>query len=387
MQREKRALYLINGVYWITMGMYFPFISTFFLKRGMDTLQIGILTSISPVAAIAVQPLWARLADRTGKRKQVLMGLAAAAAVMILFYLKAYTFAAIFAVAVAFACVNSAVQPMSDALAINKAQEIGAEFSRIRMTGTITYAIAAFIIGFYLKSHIEIMFPLVSAGYLLFVLSWTLIPGSGTAAGADTGRGKSAGSGRIFRDNSVFLILFLAFLSEFGLMYFATYMGVAVIELGFDQQLIGTMSCISALSEVPVLLFIHKIYQNGREKNLLVMAVLIMGIRLLMFSTGNYGLMIASQFLNGPSFMVCYFVCVNFLNEKANPGKIAQAQSVFSMVQMGLGCLCGNLLGGALARALGVRTGYRLFGIGLIAISAAAAVFVFVTGRREKAAG
>ena len=139
MQREKRALYLINGVYWITMGMYFPFISTFFLKRGMDTLQIGILTSISPVAAIAVQPLWARLADRTGKRKQVLMGLAAAAAVMILFYLKAYTFAAIFAVAVAFACVNSAVQPMSDALSINKAQEIGAEFSRIRMTGTITY--------------------------------------------------------------------------------------------------------------------------------------------------------------------------------------------------------------------------------------------------------
>ena len=83
MQREKRALYLINGVYWITMGMYFPFISTFFLKRGMDTLQIGILTSISPVAAIAVQPLWARLADRTGKRKQGLMGLAAAAAVMI----------------------------------------------------------------------------------------------------------------------------------------------------------------------------------------------------------------------------------------------------------------------------------------------------------------
>ena len=78
-------LYLINGMYWITASLYLPFITMYFSQKGMDSMQIGILSALLPIASLTVQPLWAALADRTGRRRRVLilLNLCCAAAVLL----------------------------------------------------------------------------------------------------------------------------------------------------------------------------------------------------------------------------------------------------------------------------------------------------------------
>ena len=44
-------LYLINGLYWITASLYLPFISMYFSQRGMNSMQVGILSALCPDSA------------------------------------------------------------------------------------------------------------------------------------------------------------------------------------------------------------------------------------------------------------------------------------------------------------------------------------------------
>lgn len=59
----------------------------------MTAAQIGVLLTISPLAVVFIQPLWARLSDATGKRRLVLalLSLASAAAALLYYLGTSYT--------------------------------------------------------------------------------------------------------------------------------------------------------------------------------------------------------------------------------------------------------------------------------------------------------
>lgn len=78
--RKHLDLYLVNGMYWVTAASFLPFIGAYYTSIGMSEAQVGVLAAIFPLAALAIQPFWAYLSDRTGKRKGMLLILAAGAA-------------------------------------------------------------------------------------------------------------------------------------------------------------------------------------------------------------------------------------------------------------------------------------------------------------------
>ena len=71
-------LYVVNGMYWVTAAAFLPFIGAYYTSIGMTDGQVGILAAVFPMAALVIQPFWAYLSDRTGKRKRMLLGLCAA---------------------------------------------------------------------------------------------------------------------------------------------------------------------------------------------------------------------------------------------------------------------------------------------------------------------
>lgn len=141
-------LYLINGLYWITASLYLPFISMYFSQRGMNSMQVGILSAVLPVASLTVQPLWAALADRTGKRRCVLILLNLCCSAAVLLFPGTESFREILGAVICYALFNSAVLPVCDALVVNQAEEKRINFAWIRMCGTISYAVIVLGMGF-----------------------------------------------------------------------------------------------------------------------------------------------------------------------------------------------------------------------------------------------
>lgn len=75
MNKERTILYLfsINAIIYIASGFYTPFLSAYYAQKGIDAEKIGILLMIGPCVVLLTQRFWAKISDRTGKRKEVLL--------------------------------------------------------------------------------------------------------------------------------------------------------------------------------------------------------------------------------------------------------------------------------------------------------------------------
>ena len=208
--------------------------------------------------------------------------------------------------------------------------------------------------------------------------------GTGKASDAPRKRQK-AGRTRLFRSSQIFAVLLFAFALQLGLMYHGTFLGVYLVDLGFDNGMIGVMNCVSALSEVPVLFLINRIRKRVGIMRLLFLAVVLCALRLFLVSTGNVVWMLPAQLLQGPSYMVSYFCCVMYVSENVLDGRISQGQSLLTMVQTGLGAICGSLAGGFAAERLGTRGGFLAVGCLILILAAAAAVLDRYLRRRREA--
>lgn len=363
------VLYLIaNVTYWMCAGAYTPFLSSYFSSIGLSATETGILLTVSPIAIILIQPFWARLSDKTGKRKGVLALLCGLSAVSAFLYYLGTDFATVLLATCAFMLFFSALLPLCDALVIDGCARDGVEFARVRMGGTCGYAFVVFVVGTYLDQNPEAQFVLVSALLIVFLISVLLIPttksvdGSGGHAESDTCERRApidddAAFG-VFRSREIIFILAFVFVSQMGLGFMGSFLGRHIIELGYGQGLVGTLSAVSALSELPILLFADAIVNKFGEIKLLVASCFLMVVRLCLLGSGFIPAMFLGQLMQSVTYMTVYYSCTRYVAQNVLPGHQSQGQSILVMVQSGIAMLVANLSGGFIGDALGMKLSF-----------------------------
>ena len=172
------TLLLANVLYWICAGVYTPFLSAYFTRRGFSSAEVGTLLAVQPICALMVQPIWSFVADRTGRRKQVLIVLCVLSAAVSLVYYVSDGFVASLATTLAFSIFFQALLPLCDSLVIGASEMAGIDFSRVRMGGTIGYAVVVAIVGHVLEVAPEIQFIIVSMALLVFAFQASRLPES-----------------------------------------------------------------------------------------------------------------------------------------------------------------------------------------------------------------
>ena len=118
MNKERTILYLfsINAIIYIASGFYTPFLSAYYAQKGIDAEKIGILLMIGPCVVLLTQRFWAKISDRTGKRKEVLLVTIVGSGFSMLLYYLGNSFLCMFFATVVVTSFTTAVIPLSDAL-------------------------------------------------------------------------------------------------------------------------------------------------------------------------------------------------------------------------------------------------------------------------------
>lgn len=382
-----RRLLMANIAYWVAAGTYGPFLSAYYTARGMTAAQIGVLLSISPIASILIQPLWARFSDKSGKRKLILMFITLGAAGTSLLYYCAESFPMYFAVTVIFTAFFSALLPLCDALVIETAAQYHRDFARIRMGGTLGYAFVVFIIGFYLEKVPMAQFALVCSACLFFMaVESQLPPPRPTLEGQERGTsGEAKGKkGQIFRSKEALFVLAFAFVSQMGLGFSGAFMGRYVVMLGYSQSLVGILSCISALSEVPILLVASRLVRRFGEIPILMASSLLMVVRIFLTGLGYIPTLVIAQLMQSVTYMTVYFCCTTYISKNVLPGKQSQGQSLLAMVQVGFASVLANVGGGFVSDALGIPRAYRVVALTTLVLSTAVILAYRYSGWGEK---
>lgn len=363
-------LFLINVSFWVACGSCAPFLSAYYKRIGLSFTQIGVLLAIGPIFAIFIQPLWAMLSDRTGRRKLLLILLALCTAGAYLLYYLGASFAVCLLAVLVVSLFSLALLPLCDALVIDRANAYGFPFARIRIGGTLGYAVMVFGAGMFLEKFDGAQFAVASVAYLLFAGAVMLLPQGGAREEATPARREAAPAREsIFDTSEIFFVLALALIESLGLGFCGSFMGSYAVELGFGSSLIGVLSCISALSEVPILLFAGKLVDRFGEIPLLIFSGVMMSLRLCLTGMGLVPAMISAQFLQSVTYMTTYICCTQYISKHVRAGKMSQGQSALAIVQSGLAAVASNLFGGMLVDAVGTRQAFFAVAAGVLVVA------------------
>ena len=367
-------MFFINAFVYISGVFYTPFISSYYSTKGISPTRIGILLMIGPITAIFVQPFWGKLSDSRGKRKLVLSVAVAGSCFAMCAYYIGNSFASYIFATVLVNIFTLSIIPLSDAVLISLTGSLGISFSWVRLGGTLGYAAMAVFAGIILKRYPQMQFALSSCSYALLLLLISFLPKDDKLNKIKSTKKrikpiKIISISNIFLSNEIYLVLFSVLICQIGLSFYSGFMGPYLIQQGYSQREIGIMNCLSALSEVPVLLVIDKIRQRVGEIPVLLFSCFMTAIRIFIFTGESIFSAALAQLLQGTTYMTTYYCAALYIGKNVREGKLSQGQGILGTVQMGMGAVLGSFIGGLTVDYIGFRKAFLFVSIILFVLS------------------
>jgi oligosaccharide:H+ symporter len=391
-------LFLINAFVYISFSLYTPFLSSYFTKAGIKAVEIGILLTIGPVIAIMVQPLWAVLSDKSGRKKDILSLVVLGSAFSMFSFYIGRSFLTFFIATLLLSIFNTSIVPLSDAIILRSAHKHRLDFSKIRLGGTVGYAIVVIIAGAIVKQNPPLQFTLGFVGYTLLFVFVRRLPKDvkeDNLKVTDTIFPKSKKKDwlsflKIFESKQVIFVLAFAFISQVGLSFNYSFLGVYMVHIGLGEGTIGLINSVAAFSEIPILFLINKLLKKISTMKLIIISSLLVGLRIFTVTGGNVSFMVLSQMFHGVTYMTIYYSCAVFISRNVKPENQSQGQSTLAIIQTGIGSIVGNIVGGFLVDALGLKAAYIHMSVIVITISIVITfiqiIYINRDGKRNKLA-
>jgi PPP family 3-phenylpropionic acid transporter len=348
-------------LYFASMASLIPFFVLFFQRLGFSGAQIGLLTGVPPLITLIASPFWTGLADAKRWHKFV-MGLGITVAVLVIFLLPSLTsFVAVFITIILFNTFISPVPSLADSATINMLGEERAMYGKIRLGGTIGWGLFAPIAGVLVQTYgLKTSFWTFCAIMLgnLFV-SQRFTHGSHEAA-----ESKHGGIRVLLMSRRWIHFLFLAFLGGMGSMSAASYLFPYMAELGANESMMGFALTITTLTEIPIFFWGHRLMRKLGSYSLLILALVLMGIRALLYVAVSTPLMVLFvQLLGGTMFPAMWLAGVSYADENAPAGLKSTAQGLFGAMTFGVGAAVSGFIAGPLLESIGGRGMFLVFGI------------------------
>jgi PPP family 3-phenylpropionic acid transporter len=344
----------------------------FFQSLGFNGAQIGLLAGLSPLIAFCGATFWTGLADVTRRHRPNMTLVMTIGIAIYILYPFLHVFAVVLLASIALSFFFAPVTSFADNATMFMLGEKRDLYGRIRLGGTIGYAVAAPLAGLLVGRYgLRAGFWSAAALFLIGMLLSRRFVHSQSKTASPALRGI-----RILLADPRWL-LFLAVSLSSGLVlagantFFFPYMK----GLGADTSLMGIALTIGTITEVPVLFFGDRLLRRLKPYGLFMLAMVISGIRLVLFAMcSTPGLVLVLQLLNGLTFPAIWLAGVAWANAHAPAGMGATAQGLFGAVSFGFGTAVGGFLGGQLLDSIGGRGLFLVFGCIVLATTAVGAL-------------
>lgn len=349
-----------------------PLLVLYYQNIGLSGAQIGLLSGIGPLIIIVAIPFWTGLADARSKHR-LFLGLVLLVAAAALFALPWFsTFAPILLLIALYSFFFGPVTSFSDNAAMFTLDDERHLYGRVRLGGTLGFAIASTLTGFLVQAY-GVRLAFWSAALLLLIAA--LVSRRLRYPPALAAKAPRESSPKLFRDPRWWLFLLVAFAAGIAFSAYADFLFAYLNQLGAPASVIGLTFTLGTVSEIPILFFGNKLVHRFGAFGLLLLSTAITGARLLLFgAAGSIGPILWLQLLNGFTSPATWVAAVAFADEAAPPGLSATAQGHLGAMAFGFGPAVGGFLGGLLLGTAGGHVLYYTFGAIILVIVAIVAI-------------
>ncbi|WP_437607222.1 MFS transporter [Sorangium sp. So ce834] len=398
-----RAISLYYFGIFAVLGVYLPLFPSWLEGRGARGLAMGAIAATLPAMGLVAPPVFGLIADALGVRVWLIR--AACAGALAVFALLALSsalgvslgFGGLFAAALAFAFFRAPMFTMADVVALEASLTSGIAYGRLRLWGSISFALMAIASGALIDPARPAAFPVAITAALLvaFALSWALPAGAeaplqrlgqrGAARGVE-GAARAPAAGGSVRERARALLrsrdfrLFLAasFLAQSANSSYDLCYTLHLRDVGFPESLVGVAWAVGVAGEIALMAFSGPLLQRFAPPVALAVAFAGASLRWALLSYVRFWpALLALQPLHAVSFAMMWVASLAYTRDRAPPQILATAQGLFS-ASAGAGSVIGMLAWGELYKRGG---GALTFGVA--SITAAIAFVLAVTFARS----
>lgn len=344
--------------YFAAIGCFLPYIALYYQRLGFSGIQIGVLTTISPIAVALCAPYWGALADTFSAHRMVLRCSLVIAGILALLLMRATLFWPILLLSLGIGASSASIPALLDSYSVTIGTQENIAYGQLRLWGSLGYSVATWGIGWWMGGAVSQAFLMAYAASVFLACGATLgLPTLTQRSEIPLRHGITTVLG--LPGMPILLVtLFLAAIST-GIVF--NYFGIYVAALGGSAQLLGALTAIAAMSELPVLFFGAQMFKHYSSLHVLSMAMILYCVRFAIYTAvPSTAWLIPVQVLHGLTFGALLMASVTFAFELAGPERAATAQGLINSVTYGFGAIAGALLGGALLDRIGITAVMRL---------------------------
>jgi PPP family 3-phenylpropionic acid transporter len=337
------------GAYFAVAGVHLPFLPVWLAERGLAAAEVAVVVAAGILTRTLTAPFLARIADRTGERRRLMMGLAAAAAVVLALHWPARGFAPLLALTVLWAAAWAPIMPLGETLAMHTARDHGLDYGRVRLWGSLAFMVMAVVAG-------RLLVGRSADAVFWLVLGFLGLTTAATAALPDIrfrrpGPGVAEVEGLGGRRFAVFLAAVTLIQGSHAMFYSLGTLHWR--SVGYGDDAIGWLWAEGVIVEIGLFMIGGTLVRRLGPVALMGLGGL--GGTVRWTATGlsdALPVLAGAQALHALTFAATHLGAMYFLSHSVPPGRAAVAQSLYAVVT-GLGIGFATLACGPLYAAVG----------------------------------
>ncbi len=360
-------------VFYAAIACTSPYLAPYYRSLGLSLNEVGLLASLAAAISFVAGPAWGALHDRYPHARWLIpLACVAAAAGSSVLGLAGTSWWIVVAVVV-YAGGVAGIGPMIDVRALDLLGENRSRYGFVRSWGSLSFLLAAPVIGLVIAATRPSGFLLAYVPLLLLTaLAVLWLPPRKSVVRSG---GLLRAPGRVLTDRTLAIFFAGALVAWVAMVGQSQFMTVYLQQLGAPPEEIGLMMSVGAAFEVPTMLAFPRLTARFGLERLIVFGAAIVVVRQLSGALFTEpALLIAFTGFQGVGYALLLVGGVAFVSTHAPKGAAATAQGVLSAISWGLASIIGSGLGGAIAGQIGLRA---MFG-SCAALGAVATVVIAV---------
>ncbi len=350
-------------------GFILPFINLFYVSLGLTGTQIGTIGSISAIVGLLLSPIVVNEVKKRPQARGILQASLMLGAMGYFLLGQQTVFAAILVIVFLQSLVGAGITPASDAMAVHVSEEAGTGYGSVRVWASVGWILTVPASGWLIERFgFEAGFLGVSLMWLTGALLTLPIQSryfvSQRLAGQPISNLRTAFH-QIARDRTLLgyaiALVCMGFLNN-GVLQFEN---VFLSELGASKLLIAFAGILSALVELPFMVYADRYVRRVGAHRVMLFAITLLFFQraaVLLFPT--IATIMIVRFIGGVSFSFMTIASVFLISSRTDPGETGTVLAIYTVTLAGLVSVLAAPVSGTIFDVFGARWLYAFSVVG-----------------------